>query len=261
MSEHRRHEVAPAEAARRRAGRAGEEDRSLDISQIAAARRARSNVVQHRGPAPAHGARVDPAGGEPQPCPTRVHGIGGRAGRGAEAAVAVLRTRQVADGAARRRGARAGRCRQRRDAHEADHDGCGGRRRRPAHVEPAPVARDRPDERRAEREAEDEVPDRVREVVRQRLPGDGDPRRHVRGGSERQLVGVHDRPEAEPRERARDRERPAAELATRNASERRSADADEAPGHHLPRRPRALGDEEVRDEGSDRARDESRRRA
>src|SRR5919202_551377 len=83
-------------------------------------------------------------------------------------------------------------------------------------LEAAPEAPQGADERGPECEAEREVPDRVREVERERLPRDGDPRAEVLARGERPLEGVHDRAEADPREAARDRERPAAELAARD---------------------------------------------
>src|SRR3954451_14495665 len=118
--------------------------------------------------------------------------------------------------------------------------------REPDDVEAGAEAPQGSDQRRAEGQAEDDVAGRVGDVERQRGAGVGD---QLRGGvvaAERDPgAEVHHRAEAEPGEPAGDRERDPAQLVAGDPAQAGAEQPDAAPGDHLPRRPRALAEEQV----------------
>ena len=94
----------------------------------------------------------------------------------------------------------------------------------------------------------------VGEVERQRRDAVGDQLgRRVVAGVGDPHVQVHERAEAQPGDPAGGGERDPAEVLAAEAGQRGAEQADAAPADHLPRRPRALAEEQVRGERGDGA--------
>ena len=248
-------QVAPAEAARAEPGHVREQRRALDLADVGERAGPAEHVARER-PAvrPPHVLRVAAGGAEPEAGPAGVQRAGARAGRGAEAAVLVLRLGEVARGALSRRGGDGG---GREEQHEGDRDRAEhhrGGRALPAHLEAAAVARERAQEGRPDQEAEHDVAHCVGDVVRQRGPGHSHICIEILSGGECPLIHVHPRAERETGQTAESGEHEPVRLAAaKRAREHGARDAHGAPSGHLPDGPRALRQEDVRDDRRDRA--------
>ncbi len=241
------HEVAVAEPRRQPRG-AQHQDRAVDLAEVAQVGQlvgVRPDVLG--GARRAGVARVGPGRRQAERGPARVELRRRLAGRGTPAAVVVLGLQQPALGGARRGRVRVPRLGGRgRAGEQHERDEARRRGRHPVHVEARAVAVERADQHRAEREAERGAAERVGDVERER------------GGHDRPQLGemvvrvgdpemqVHHEPEPERGGDAGGGQAPAAELAAEHARQQRAADPDPAPRDHLPRRPRALGEEQVR---------------
>ena len=244
-----REQVPAAEAPRVEPGAAQEQHGALDLADVREPARPPDEAHDRAPSAPLDVERVAAGRSETEAGPARVERRRALARRGAEAAVGVLRPHQVALGPVgrrgRQRGLRQGETDDRRRQQQAARGGA--RRRRPAHLEAAPVALERPYERRSDQQAEHHVADRVGEVVRQRAHGDDQVGVEVLPRAQRPLVDVHPGAEGEPREPARRRQDEPARLApAQDAREQRAAHPDGSPARHLPHGPGPLREEDVR---------------